>query len=45
LELVGQGSGERNKQMGEVGYEAGTHSMAQDITEKFQSKINQPLEY
>ena len=42
---MGRGTGERNKQKGEAGYEAGTHSKAQDITEKFQPNVNQPLEY
>ena len=45
LELVGQGSGKSNKQKGEAGYEAGTYSIAQDIAEKFQTTVNQPLEY
>jgi len=45
LELVGWGSGERNKQQGVSGYEAGTHFMALDVSEKYQSQIKWPLEH
>jgi len=44
LECVGWGRGERNKQQGGSGYEAGTHFMALDVSEKFQSQIQWPLE-
>jgi len=40
LEPAGWGSGERNKQQGGSGYEAGTHFMALDVSEKYQ-----PLEH
>ena len=41
---LGEGSGERNKQQGESGYEASTHFMALDVSEKYQSQIQWPLE-
>jgi len=45
LELVGCGSGERNKQQGASGYEAGTYFMALDVSEKYLSQIQWPLEH
>ena len=45
LELVGWGSGERNEQQGGPGYEAGTYFMALDVSEKYQSQIQWPLEH
>ena len=45
LELVGWGSGERNKQQGRSGYAAGTHFVALDVSVKYQSQIQWPLEH
>jgi len=45
LELVGWGHGERNKQQGGSGYEAGTYFMALYVSEKYQSQIRWPLEH
>jgi len=45
LELVGWGSGERNKQQGRSWYEAGTYFMALDVSEIYQSQICWPLEH
>jgi len=45
LELVGWGSGERNKQQGGSGYEAGTYFVALDVSEKYQSQMQWPLEH
>jgi len=45
LELVGWGSGERNKQQGGSWYEVGTHFMALDVSEKYQSQILWPLQH
>jgi hypothetical protein len=45
LELSGRGNGERNKQQGASGYEAGTYFMALDISEKYLSQIQWPLEH
>ena len=45
LELVGWGSGERNKQQGGSEYEAGTHFMALYVSEKYQSQIQWLLEH
>jgi len=44
LELVRWGSGESSKQQGRSGCEAGTHFMALDVSEKYQSQIQLPLE-
>jgi len=45
LELVGWGSGEKNKQRGRSGYEASTYFMALDVREKYHSQILWPLEH
>ena len=45
LELVGWGSGERNKQQGGSGYEAGTYFMALDVSEIYKSQIHWPIEH
>ena len=45
LELVGCGSGVRNKQQGGSGYEADTHFMALDVSEKYESQIQWPLQH
>ena len=44
MNLAGWRSGERNKEMGGRGYDAGTCFMARDVCEKYQS-IQLPTEY